>query len=146
VIEDLDLPNPVIRRHYGHGFIKQYVRDHFLLRTEPASNDVSDYGVKKAVEHLPALRTQMASVLDRDLDVQQDILETFVDRGPLRQLAEPTMLENGKRIPGLKLDHPRQRALMQALVRFAHLAVGSTFKTPELYPHVWAALGVTSDQ
>ena len=27
VIEDLDLPNPVIRSHYGHGFAKQYVRD-----------------------------------------------------------------------------------------------------------------------
>ena len=25
VIEDLDLPNPVIRSHYGHGFAKQYV-------------------------------------------------------------------------------------------------------------------------
>lgn len=35
VLEDLNLPNPVIRSHYGHGFIKQYVRDHLLLRTEP---------------------------------------------------------------------------------------------------------------
>jgi len=146
VIEDLDLPNPVIRSHYGHGFIKQYVRDHLLLRTEPATNDVTDYGVKKAVENLPALRTQMASVLDRYLDVQQDILETFVDRGQLRQLAEPTILDNGKRIPGLKLDHPRQLALMHALVRFAYIAAGSTFKTTELYPHVGAALQLTPDQ
>jgi hypothetical protein len=27
-IEDMDLPNPVIRSRYGNGFIKQYVRDH----------------------------------------------------------------------------------------------------------------------
>ena len=33
VIEDLDLPNPVIRSHYGHGFAQQYVRDDRLLRT-----------------------------------------------------------------------------------------------------------------
>lgn len=26
-IEDMNLPNPVIRSHYGNGFIKQYVRD-----------------------------------------------------------------------------------------------------------------------
>jgi hypothetical protein len=146
VIEDLNLPNPVIRSHYGHGFIKQYVRDHLILRTEPATNDVTDYGVKKAVENLPALRNQMASVLDRYLDVQQDILETFVDRGQLRKLAQPTILENGKRIPGLKLDHPRQLALMHALVRFAYIAAGSTFKTTELYPHVWAALELTPSQ
>jgi hypothetical protein len=51
-------------------------------------------------------------------------LETFVDRGQLRKLAEPTFTPTGKRIPGLKLDHPRQLALMQALVRFAHIAAG----------------------
>ena len=53
VIEDLDLPNPVIRSHYGHGFAKQYVRDDQLLRTEPATNHVYDYGVNKDVENLP---------------------------------------------------------------------------------------------
>ena len=52
VIEDLDLPNPVIRSHYAHGFAKQYVRDNRLLRTEPATNDVRDYGVNKDVENL----------------------------------------------------------------------------------------------
>ena len=31
VIEDLDLPNPVIGSHYGNGFIKQYERDHVDL-------------------------------------------------------------------------------------------------------------------
>src|ERR1700752_2186953 len=30
-IEDMDLPNPVIRSHYRNGFIKQYVRDHLIL-------------------------------------------------------------------------------------------------------------------
>jgi len=42
VIEDLDLPNPVIRGLYGHGFAKQYVRDDRLLRTEAATNNVYD--------------------------------------------------------------------------------------------------------
>jgi hypothetical protein len=60
VIEDMNLPNPVIRSHYGNGFVKQYVRDHVLLRTEPASNNVNDYGCKKAVEHLPQLRLRMS--------------------------------------------------------------------------------------
>src|SRR5215469_6046778 len=121
-IEDMNLPNPVIRSHYGHGFIKQYVRDHLILRTEPASNNVNDYGVNKAVENLPALRKAMSAINDNYLNVQQDILETFVDRGQLRKLAEPTITTAGKRIPGLKLDHPRQLALMHALVRFAHIA------------------------
>jgi hypothetical protein len=143
-IADMHLPNPVIRSHYRHGFIKQYVRDHLILRTEATTNDVTDYGVNKAVEHLPALRNRLGAINDNYLDVQQDILETFVDRGQLRRLAEPTITPAGKRIPGLKLDHPRQLALMHALVRFAHIAAGRTFSTAEIHPHVLEALGATA--
>lgn len=143
VIEDMNLPNPVIRSHYGNGFVKQYVRDHVLLRTEPASNNVNDYGCKKAVENLPQLRQKMASVIDNYQDVQQDILETFIDRGQMRKLAEPTVLPNGKRVPGLKLDHPRQLALMHALVRFSYIAAEGTFTTSEIYADTLAALEVS---
>jgi hypothetical protein len=97
----------VIRSHYGHGFAKQYVRDDRLLRTEPATNNVYDYGVNKDVENLPALRDRMSAIIDNYHDVQQDILETFIDRGQLRKLAKPTILPGGRRIPGPKLDHPR---------------------------------------
>jgi hypothetical protein len=143
-IEDMHLPNPVIRSHYGNGFIKQYVRDHLILRTETATNNVNDYGVNKAVENLPRLRDKLAAINDNYQNIQQDILETFVDRGQLRKLAEPTTLPNGKRIPGLKLDHPRQLALMHALVRFAHVAAGSIFTTGEVYPYVVEALGCST--
>ena len=143
-IEDMNLPNPVIRSHYRNGFIKQYVRDHRILRTEAASNNVNDYGLNKAVEHLPALRNKLSAINDSYLDVQQDILETFVDRGQLQRLAAPTITPTGKRIPGLKLDHPRQQALMHALVRFAHIPAANTFSTAEIYPHVIAALAATS--
>ena len=145
-IEDMDLPNPVIRSHYRNGFIKQYVRDHVILRTEPASNNVTDYGVNKAIEHLPALRDKMAAVIDNYLDIQQDILETFVDRGQLRELTKPTLSPTGKRVPGLKLDNPRQLALMHALVRFAQIPAARTFSTAEIYPHAVAALGSTTEQ
>jgi hypothetical protein len=146
VIEDLDLPNPVIRSYCRDGSIKQYVRDHLALRTEATSNNVTDFGVPKAIDHLPQLRDAMAAVTDRYLTVQQDILETFLDRGQLRQLAEPTRLANGKRIPGLKLDPPRQLALMHALVRFAHIAGSDTFATKDLHPAAAAALDTTTDQ
>jgi hypothetical protein len=144
VIEDLDLPNPVIRSHYGNGFIKQYVRDHLLLRTESATNNVADYAVKKAIDHLPQLHQKLSSIVDNYLNIQQDLLETFLDRGQLRNLSQPTILPNGKRIPGLKLDHPRQLALMHALVRFSHIAAGNTFTTAELHPQTAEALGCST--
>src|SRR5438309_12095865 len=142
----MHLPNPVIRSHYGNGFIKQYVRDQVMLRTEAATNNVNDYGVNKAVENLPRLRDKLASINDNYQNIQQDILETFIDRGQLRKLAEPTVLPNGKRVPGLKLDHPRQLALMHALVRFANIATASIFTTQQIYPYVLEALGTSADK
>jgi len=146
VIEDLNLPNPVIRSHYGHGFVKQYVRDDRLLRTEPATNNVYDYGVRKDIESLPPLRERMSEIADNYHDVQQDVLETFVDRGQLRKLTEPTTLPSGKRLPGLRLDHPRQLAVMHALVRFAPLAVGGCFTTQDLIGPARKALGLNETQ
>ena len=140
----MNLPNPVIRSHYKNGFVKQYVRDNRLLRTEAATNNVNDYGVAKAMENLAPLRQRLQGITDRYLNVQQDILESFVDRGQLRHLSEPTVLPNGKRIPGLKLDHPRQLALMQALVRFSHIAAGDTFTSAEIHADTAAALGRTT--
>ena len=91
------------------------------------------------------MRAKLSSIIDSYLNVQQDILETFVDSGQLRQLAQPTVLPNGRRIPGLKLDHPRQLALMHALVRFANIAAANTFTTQEVYPHTLKALGSAPD-
>jgi len=141
-IENLHLPNPVIRSHYRNGFIKQYVRDHLILRTEAATNN----GVRKAVDNLPALRNTLSAINDNYLNVQQDIIETFIDRGQLGKLAQPTITATGKRIPGLKLDNPRQLALMHALVRFSHIAAANSFTTAELYPGVLAALGSDPDR
>jgi GNAT superfamily N-acetyltransferase len=122
-IEDMSLPNPVIRSHYGNGFIKQYVRDHLILRTEAASNNVNDYGVKKAVENLPVLQKALSAINDNYLSVQQDILETFVDRGQLRKLAEPSITATGKRIPVLVRSdlkgHGIGWQLMDLIIRYA---------------------------
>jgi len=98
-IERMDLPNPVIRSHYRNGFIKQYVRDHLILRTEASTNNVTDYGVRKAVDNLPALRGALSAINDNYLNVQQDIVESFIDRGQLRKLAQPTVTAAGKPFP-----------------------------------------------
>jgi hypothetical protein len=140
VIEDLNMPNSVMRSHYKNG----YVPDIRMLRTEAASNNVNDYNLGKSVENLPQLRQTLQTITDTYLDIQQDILETFVDRGQLLTLREPTVLASSRRIPGLRPDNPRQLALMQALVRFSHIAAGSTFVTADLHTDIADAPGRTT--
>ena len=45
-------------------------------------------GVGKALENLPELRGKLSGIIDRYHDVQQDILESFVDRGKLQTLSK----------------------------------------------------------
>jgi hypothetical protein len=144
-IEDLHLGSPVIRSYHQDGSVKQYVRDHLILRTEATSNDIRWHKINKAVENLPKVRKTLRAINENYLNIQQDILETFVDRGQLRRLREPSLNSSGKRIPGLKLDHERQLALMQALVCFSHIAAGGTFTTQEIHPKAAEALNLSPD-
>jgi len=144
-IEDLHLESPVIRSYHQDGSVKQYVRNERILRTEVTTNDVTWLGIGKEVNNLPKLRKKQHRINENYLDIQEDILETFVDRGQLRQLSTATVTAAGKRIPGLKLDHPRQLALMHALLRFSHIAAGGTFTTQELHPAAVEALDDTTN-
>src|ERR1022692_1655413 len=96
----MHLGNPVMRSYYKNGFAKHYVRDHDVLRFEAATNNVSqDYNIPKAVENLGALREKMQGITNRYQDVQQDILETFLDRGELKKPAETTVLPTASAFP-----------------------------------------------
>jgi hypothetical protein len=144
-VRDHDLGQPVIRSEYKSSSIKQYARDHLVLRTETTSDHTPDLGVNKGVEHLPELRQTMATANDRYLDVQQDVLETFVDRGQRERLRQPTVSPSGRRTPGLKLDDPRLLAVLQALTCFALLAGRGRFRTTDLPATAAEALGKTTE-
>ena len=77
--------------------------------------------------------------------MQQDVLTSFIDRGQLHKLGQPTLLSNGKRVPGLKLDQPRLMSLMHALVRFSHIAARDSFSTKEIHADTAEALARTTD-
>ena len=132
-IADHHLGNPVIRSEYKDSSIKQYVRDHRVLRTEATSYNTLDLGVGKSIRNLPQLRQVMRGINDRYLTIQQDVLETYIDCGQLARLRQPTITAIGRRTPGLKLDDSRLLAVMQALTCFVHLAGGGRFRTRDLH-------------
>jgi hypothetical protein len=103
----------VIRSHYRNGFIKQYVRDHLILRTEAATNNVTDYGVKKAVDNLPALRSTLSAINDNYLNVQQvvDALGSGADRYTLASLRYDLSKLRAKGLVE-KLPHSRRYRLL----------------------------------
>jgi hypothetical protein len=143
-ITDYEEIKPVIRSDFKRTAIKQYVRDQILLRSEGISNYTPNLGVTKGIDNLPQLRDVLHRGTERYLEVQQDVMETFVDRGPLQQLPPPTVTASGRRIPGIKRTDQRLLAVMPALVCFRFLAGLGTFRTRDLLPAVVKALGVTA--
>jgi hypothetical protein len=130
------LRTPVITSSFKNTSVKQYVKNNVLLRTETSSAQLNDLSLPKSVEQMERVRQTLQSGNDRYLQVQQDILSTFVDRGQLAQLRQPTLSPTGRRIPGLRLDDPRLLALWQALLAFAHLARQGIFRTADLLPEM----------
>jgi hypothetical protein len=143
-IADHHLGNPVIRSEYKDSSVKQYVRDHRLLRNEATSYNTLDLGVGKSIRNLPQLRRVMRGINDRYLAIQQDVLETYVDRGQLARLRQPTITASGRRTPGLKLDDPRLLAVMQSLTCFVHLSRSGRFRTRDLHQRAAETLGMTT--
>ena len=123
---------PVLSGSYKSVSIKQYVSNGFGLRTESTCYQLKDLSLPKNVKNLPHVRDVMDKANQRCLDVQQDILTTYVDRGQLEKLRQPTVSAAGRRVPGLHIDDPRLLAVWQAVLCFAYLVGKGCFRTKDL--------------
>jgi hypothetical protein len=131
---------PVITCTYKKTSIKQYLSNHGALRTESTSYQLKDLAVKKHITNLPRLRQVLLTANERYLNVQQDVLASYVDRGQLQQLRRPSVSGTGRRVPGLHLDDPRLMAVLQAVTCFCYLVGKGCFRTSDLLVDVQKAL------
>lgn len=134
------LRTPVLRAGFKNTSLKQYVKDRSLLRTETTCHQLHDLSLPKHIRHLPRLRQILGQSNRRCLDAQQDVLETYVDRGQLHELRQPTISPTGRRTPGLRLDDLRLLAVWQALIHLVHLIGHGTFRTKDVLEAVQHAL------
>lgn len=136
------LRTPVLRTGYGSTALKQYVKGGVHLRTETTCHQLQDLSVPKRLpEALPQLREVLGRSNERFLDAEQDILESYIDRGQLQALRRPTVSAAGRRTPGLRLDDARLLAVLQALTCFVYLLGGACFRTADLLADVQRVLG-----
>jgi hypothetical protein len=137
---------PVLTASYRHTVLKQYGKDGgrqtgvAALRTEGSCFQLQDLSVRKHLDNLPKIRAVLQRANQRCLDVEQDILTSYLDRGQLDQLRQPTVSPSGRRTPGLRLDDPRLLALLQAVLCFAYLVGKGSFRTKDLLLDVQLAL------
>ena len=65
VIDQIEHGHHVFRAYFKSGFLKQYEKFLTFLRNELVSNNLADFGLKKGLDHLDAVRTTFQLITDR---------------------------------------------------------------------------------
>src|SRR6202049_1709183 len=89
VIDQIEHGHHVFRAYWKNAFLKQYEKFSRFLRNELVSNNLRDFGLKKGLDHLDAIRTRFQTITDRFADCQAQWLNVHVDFPLLQKIALP---------------------------------------------------------
>jgi len=115
VIEQIEHGHHVLRVYFKHAFLKQYEKFATFLRNELCSNNLNDFGLKKGLDHLQAVRDKFQAITDRFASFQAQWLNVHVDFPLLQRIALPITI-GSVRYPGIKIHDTRVIRLMEVLL------------------------------
>src|SRR6201993_1864746 len=127
VIDQIEHGHHVFRAYWKHAFLKQYEKFSRYLRNELCSNNLRDFGLKKGLDHLDAVRKRFQAITDRFAAFQAECLNVHVDFPLLQRLALPITI-GSVRYPGIKIHDTRVIRLLEVLLHGGNTVGGWTAK------------------
>lgn len=127
VIEQIEHGHHVYRAYWKSAFLKQYEKFSTYLRNELCSNNLSNFGLKKGLDHLPAVREKFQLITDRFAACQAQWLNVHVDFPLLQRIALPIIV-GSVRYPGIKIHEARIIRLLEVLLHGGSNISGWTAK------------------
>jgi hypothetical protein len=115
VIDQIEHGHHVFRAYFKSAFLKQYEKFSTFLRNELCSNNLSDFGLKKGLDHLDAVRQTFQAITDRFAGFQAQWLNVHVDFPLLERIALPIAI-GSVRYPGIKIHDTRVIRLCEVLL------------------------------
>src|SRR5450631_554131 len=115
VIDQIEHGHHVYRAYWKNAFLKQYEKFSTFLRNELCSNNLSDFGLKKSLDHLDAVRQKFQIITDRFAAYQAQWLNVHVDFPLLQRIALPITI-GSVRYPGIKIHETRIIRLLEVLL------------------------------
>jgi hypothetical protein len=115
VIDQIEHGHHVFRAYFKSAFLKQYEKFSTFLRNELCSNNLSDFGLKKGLDHLDAVRQTFQTITDRFAGFQAQWLNVHVDFPLLQRIALPIAI-GSVRYPGIKIHDTRVIRLCEVLL------------------------------
>src|ERR1700722_2777469 len=115
VIDQIEHGHHVFRAYWKNAFLKQYEKFSRYLRNELCSNNLRDFGLKKGLDHLDAVRKRFQTITDRFAGFQAECLNVHVDFPLLQRIALPITI-GSVRYPGIKIHDVRIIRLLEVLL------------------------------
>jgi hypothetical protein len=126
-LEQIEHGHHIFRAYFKHAFVKQYEKFSTFLRNEICSNNLSDFRLKKGLDHLAAVREKFLAITDRFATFQAQSLNVHVEFPLLQRLALPITVGTAK-FPGIKIHDTRMIRLMEVLLHGGITVGGWTAK------------------
>jgi hypothetical protein len=127
VLDQIEHGHHVFRAYWKNAFLKQYEKFSRYLRNELCSNNLRDFGLKKGLDHLDAVRKRFQTITDRFAGFQAECLNVHVDFPLLQRLALPITI-GSVRYPGIKIHDARIIRLLEVLLHGGTTVGGWTAK------------------
>jgi hypothetical protein len=115
VIDQIEHGHHVFRAYFKSACLKQYEKFSTFLRNELCSNNLTDFGLKKGLDHLDAVRQTFQAITDRFAGFQAQWLNVHVDFPLLQRIALPVTI-GSVRYPGIKIHDTRVIRLCEVLL------------------------------
>jgi len=114
-LERVEHGHHILRAYFKNAFVKQYEKFFTFLRGEVCSNNLTDFHLKKSLDHLPTVRQVLGEVTDRFAAFQTQCLNVHVDFPLFQRLALPVVRGKSK-VPGIKIHDTRMVRLMEVVL------------------------------
>jgi hypothetical protein len=143
VLKQVEHGHHIFRAYYRNAFVKQYEKFSTFLRNEACSNNLADFGLKKGLDHLAAVRDKLLAVTDRFAAFQAQCLNVHVDFPLLQRLALPVAVGTAK-YPGIKIHDTRMIRLMEVLLHGGTLVSG--WRTRQIHDAILTTYRIDADR
>ena len=140
VLEQVEHGHHVFRACAKSAVLRMYEKGATFLRLEALSNRLSDFGLKKSLDQLDAVRQTLTAVTDRFAAFEASALNVHVDFPLFQRLALPIVTGQTK-VPGIKIHDTRMVRLMEVLMHTGTQIHGC--RTAQLHQAIVAAFGLT---
>ena len=127
VIEQIEHGHHVFRAYWKNALLRQYEKFSRFLRNELCSNNLRDFGLRKGLDHLDAVRKKFQDITDRFAGFQAQCLNVHVDFPLLQRIALPITI-GAVRYPGIKIHDTRIIRLLEVLLHGGNTVGGWTAK------------------